>query len=337
MITVAINGFGRIGRTFLRALLQNKTAHQAINVAVINIGPANPDHVAHMFKYDTLMGIFPGSVTLHDSTLTVDGNSIKIIAEPDPKKINWSSYGINWIIESSGRFTKREQAQLHRDSGAPYVLITAPAQGEDKAIIPGVNEKSFNPSTDHIVSLGSCTTNAFIPTLKVLHDAFGIERGCMTSIHAYTNSQVLLDVDDSDLRRSRAAALNIIPTTTGASTMLDKVMPTLQGKVTAMALRVPVAKVSLIDLTFQTQKSITVKAVNAAFEHAATSTMKGIVSINREPLVSSDYSGSPFSVIIDGELTSTVDTHMGQVFGWYDNEWGYCMRLIDFLRYVHEK
>ncbi len=337
MITVAINGFGRIGRNFLRAVMQDETAQKQLTIAVINIGPANPENVAHMFKYDSLMGTFPGSVEMDGNTLVVNNTSIKIIAEPDPSKIDWGSYNIDWVVESSGRFTKRDQAQLHLDAGAPYVLITAPAKEEDIAIIPGVNEDKFNPATDHIVSLGSCSTNAFIPTLKVLNNAFGIESGFMTSIHAYTNAQVLLDVEDSDLRRSRAAALNIIPTTTGASKMLDKVMPELKGKVKATAIRVPVAKVSIMDLIFSTSKPITPETINNQFQKAATSNMAGIVSLSMEPLVSSDYSCSPFSVIIDGLLTKTVGNNMGQVFGWYDNEWGYSVRLMDFLLYVNRK
>ncbi len=337
MITIAINGFGRIGRNFLRAIMLDETAQKQINVAVINIGPANPENVAHMFKYDSLMGTFYGSVEMNSDTLVINGTPIKIISECDPSKIDWISYKIDWVVESSGQFTKREKAQLHLDAGALHVLITAPAKEEDIAIIPGVNEDKFNPKTDRIVSLGSCTTNAFIPTLKVLHDAFGIESGFMTTVHAYTNTQVLLDVENSDLRRSRAAALNIIPITTGASKMLDKVMPELKGKVAATAMRVPVAKVSIIDLIFNTDKPITPETVNNEFLKAAGTNMTGIVSVSMEPLVSSDYSCSPFSVIIDGLLTKTVGNHMGQVFGWYDNEWGYSVRVMDFLLYTSRK
>lgn len=337
MITVAINGFGRIGRSFLRAVMQDKIAQKQINIAVVNVGPAKIETVGHMFKYDSIMGTFPGTVEMKGNTLVVNNTSIKIIAEPDPSKIDWSTYNIDWVVESSGRFTTREKAQIHRDAGAPYVLITAPAKEEDIAIIPGVNEDKFNPATDHIVSLGSCSTNAFIPTLKVLDDTFGIERGFMTSMHSYTNSQVLLDVEDSDLRRSRAAAINIIPTTTGASKMLDKVMPELKGKVKAVAIRVPIAKVSILDLTFITKKPISPESINETFSQAAQSNMQGIVSVSMEPLVSSDYTGSPFSVIIDGLLTKTIGNTMGQVFGWYDNEWGYSMRVMDFLLYVNSK
>ena len=333
MITIAINGFGRIGRSFLRTVMQDKNALKQIHVAVINIGPANPDSVAHMFKYDSIMGTFPGSVEMKNNTLNINGTPIKIIAERDPSKINWTTYKIDWVVEASGCFTKRDQAKIHLDAGAPYVLITAPAKDEDISIIPGINEKQFNPQKDHIVSLGSCTTNAFIPTLKVLQDAFGIQSGFMTTIHSYTNTQVLLDVEDSDLRRSRAAALNIIPTTTGASKMLDKIMPELAGKIDAVSIRVPIAKVSLIDLTFVANSPIAPEGINETFANAAQTNMRGIVDLSMEPLVSSDYTGSDFSVTIDGLLTKTVDT-MGKVFGWYDNEWGYSMRLKDFLLYV---
>lgn len=331
---IGINGFGRIGRTFLRALLQDPNARKKLTVAVINIGPADPASVAHMFKYDTLMGTFNGSVSMKKNELTVDDVTISIIAECDPKKINWGTYNVEWLVDASGRFTKRDLAQVHIDSGAPYVLITAPSKGEDISIIPGVNEQKFNPQKDHIVSLGSCTTNAFIAMLKVLQNNCGIKEGFMTTIHAYTNTQVLLDVEDSDLRRSRAAALNIIPTTTGASKMLDKVMPELEGKISAVAIRVPVAKVSLIDLSFIANCTLTPEMLNDYFKKAAQGDMKGIVGYSDKPLVSSDYAGDSHSVVIDGELTATQGT-MGKLFGWYDNEWGYSERLKDFLIYVN--
>src|SRR3989344_2424951 len=220
MITIAVNGFGRIGRNFVRALLQDSAALMQIKLAVINIGPADIATTAHMFKYDTIMGTYPGSVTLKDNTLSIDGYQIAIIAQQDPSSIDWKKYNVDWVVESSGTCTKRTKAELHLKAGAKHVLITAPASGEDAAIVPGVNLASYNPAKDRIVSLGSCTTNAFIPMLKVLHDTFDISNGFMTTVHAYTNSQVLLDVEGEDLRKSRAAALNIIPTTTGASSML---------------------------------------------------------------------------------------------------------------------
>ncbi len=334
MITIAVNGFGRIGRNFVRALLLDSKATQKIKLAVINIGPAKKEFLMHMFRYDTLMGEFQGTLSMSGNTLTINDHHIEIITECDPGAIAWNNYNVDWVVECSGKFTSRQGAQKHLDSGAKHVLISAPAKEEDVTIIPGVNEATFNPDTDKIVSLGSCTTNAFIPTLKVLQESCGITEGFMTTIHAYTNTQVLLDVEDSDLRRSRAAALNIIPTSTGASKMLGKVIPELEGKVQAMAIRVPVAKVSLIDLTFRAERAITNEMINNIYSAASKSEkMNGIVGYTDQPLVSSDYSGDSRSVVIDGLLTEANGT-MGKLFGWYDNEWAYSMRLKDFLLYV---
>ncbi len=330
MLRVAINGFGRIGRNFLRSVLGDSKALKKIDIVVINVGSANPDTVAHMFKYDTLMGTYPEQVFVKNNQLVIGDRKIDLIAECDPQKINWCTYKVDWVVECSGQFTKREKAQLHLGSGATHVLISAPAKDEDIAIIPGVNEDQFNPKKDKIVSLGSCTTNAIVPMLKVLNDAFGVQDGFMTTIHAYTNTQVLLDVEDSDLRRSRAAALNIIPTTTGATKMIDKILPELAGKIQGMAIRVPVAKVSIIDLTFNAQKAISVDAIHDAFKKAAKGSMKGIVDVTHEPLVSSDFAGNNHSVIIDGLLTD-VQCNIAKVCGWYDNEWAYSVRMKDFL------
>lgn len=332
-MNVAISGFGRIGRTFLRTVLCDKEAQKKITIVAINIGPGKLEYVAHMFKYDTLMGTYPGEVYLKDGDLFVDGHRIKIIAELDPARIDWRSFDIDWVVESSGKFTNREGAQLHLDAGARHVLITAPAHDEDISIIPGVNQELFNKDTHKIVSLGSCTTNAFIPMLRVLHDAFTITQGCMTTVHAYTNSQVLLDVENKDLRFARAAALNIIPASTGASKMLGKVMPEIADVISARALRVPVGKCSLIDLTVVTKQAATVQTIHDAFNAAAQGRMKGIVALTMEPLVSSDFSGNSFSVTVDGLLTY-VQGNMIKTFGWYDNEWGYSERLKDFLMKV---
>jgi len=333
MIRVAISGFGRIGRTFLRCLLQNKKTSEQVKVVAINVGNSQPEVTAHMFKYDTLMGTYQGTVISENNELIVDGHCIKIVAELDPSKLPWKDLKIDWVVDCTGKFTDREGAQKHITAGAKHVLISAPAHDEDIAIVPGVNEKLFNAEQHKIVSLGSCTTNAFMTTLKVLDDAFGIVRGCMTTTHAYTNSQVLLDVDAKDLRFSRAAALNIIPSTTGASKMLGKILPHLANKISAIAIRVPVGKVSLIDLVFEAKKGLSVEEIHDAFKHASQTGMKNILALTMEPLVSSDFSGNPNSVIIDGLLTNTNGS-MGQVFGWYDNEWGYSMRMKDFLVYV---
>ncbi|HLJ30962.1 MAG TPA: type I glyceraldehyde-3-phosphate dehydrogenase [Candidatus Babeliales bacterium] len=330
---IAINGFGRIGRSFLRCILQDHVTFQQIQVVAINIGNSDPQYTAHMFKYDTLMGIFPALIAVENNQLLVDDHKIDIIAELDAEKLPWKKLNIDWVVDCTGKFTHKQDAQKHIASGAKKVLISAPAHDEDVAIIPGVNEELFDAQKHHIVSLGSCTTNAFLPTLKVIDDAFGIVRGCMTTTHAYTNSQVLLDVEAKDLRFSRAAALNIIPASTGAAGMVKKVLPHLGDKVSAVAIRVPVGKVSLIDLVFQAEQNLSVPALHAAFEKAAQGSMENIVQLTMEPLVSTDFSGNPHSVIIDGLLTHTNET-MGQIFGWYDNEWGYSMRMKDFLIYA---
>lgn len=339
---IAINGFGRIGRNFLRAILQDPQAAEKLEVVAINTGPANKKNsvesemnaVAHMFKYDTLMGTYPGSVKIEqDAYLGVGNYRIKLIAQADPAAIDWGALGVDWVVESSGHFTHAQDARKHIAAGAKHVLITAPAKGEDIAIIPGVNQELFDSKKHSIVSLGSCTTNALVPTLKVLHDAFGIVSGFMTTTHAYTNTQVLLDVNTDDLRRSRAAALNIIPTTTGASDMVGKIIPELDGVVLSTSIRVPVAKVSLIDLSLITQKPCSVESIHAAFESAAQGPMRGILALTHDPLVSSDFSGDNHSVTIDGLMTAvnSKNGNFAKVFGWYDNEWGYSVRLKDFL------
>jgi glyceraldehyde 3-phosphate dehydrogenase len=327
---IVINGFGRIGRTFLRTILQDEKARKKLEVVAINIGPENIEFTAHLFKYDTTMGTFTGSVTLKDNTLIIDDVRIKIIAERDPAACKWESLGVDWVVDASGKFTHREQAALHLQAGAQHVLITAPAHDDDMSIIPGINHNLFDGKKHKIVSLGSCTTNAFMPMLKVLDDAFSITHGFMTTIHAYTNSQVLLDVQAKSLRLSRAAALNIIPTSTGASSMIGKVLPQLAKIVTASSLRVPVGKVSLIDLTVQTKKELSVDQVNHAFIAAKKGPLKGFLDVTDEELVSSDFSGNNHSVIIDSKLTMIIGSN-AKVFGWYDNEWGYSQRLKDFL------
>lgn len=331
MLRIAINGFGRIGRNFLRTLLLDYKSQQKLKIVAINIGPANRESIAHMFKYDTIMGSYPGYVALEENELLVDDQRIRIFSEKEPQLLPWQSLNIDWVVEASGHFTHRQEAELHRQAGAGNVLITAPAKDEDIAIIPGVNDAAFNAKEHHIVSLGSCTTNALVPMLKVLDDAFGIQNGCMTTVHAYTNTQVLLDVEGEDIRRSRAAALNIIPTSTGSAKMVVKILPQLAGRIEATAIRVPVAIVSLIDLTFTTQKMVTVSAINQAFTEAKQGSMHGIVDITTEPLVSIDFKGNEHSVIIDGQLSAVSGNHMGKVFGWYDNEWAYSVRLKDFL------
>ena len=331
MINVAINGFGRIGRNFLRAVLQDQEALKKIKVVAINVGPARLETVAHMFKYDTIMGNFHGSVQQKNDMLIVDGYEISLIAELDPAKTGWDRFGIDWVVEATGKFTNKEEASKHFNAGAQSVLITAPAKNEDATIIPGVNEEMFDKTKHKIVSLGSCTTNALLPMLKILHESFGIERGFMTTIHAYTNSQVLLDVEKgTDLRRARAAALNIIPTTTGATKVLGKVMPELDGLIGGVAVRVPVAKVSLIDLIFTAKKELSAQNIRDAFKKASQGKLSSIIGVTDEQLVSSDFCGDPHSVIIDLSIVD-VCGNVGKLFGWYDNEWAYSVRLKDFL------
>jgi glyceraldehyde 3-phosphate dehydrogenase len=329
---IAINGFGRIGKTFLRTLLLDEKNLKKLDVVAINVGPGTIDNVAHSFKYDTLMGTFAGSVQLTGSTLTINGHAIELLAEPDPTKIDWKKRSIDWVLEASGHFTKQDKALLHiNPAGASHVLITAPATGANiVTIIPGINDDMFNSERDLLVSLGSCTTNALIPLLKVLDDEFGILQSCMTTVHAYTNSQVLLDVQTDDPRRSRAAALNIVPTTTGVTSIVDKVLPGMGNKFIGMSLRVPVGKVSIVDLVFTSKKDLTPEKINNALKFAAEHDLLSIMAFTTEPLVSSDFYNDPHSVIVDGLLTNSQDK-TGKVFGWYDNEWGYCQRLKDFL------
>lgn len=331
---IAINGFGRIGRTFLRTILEDPAALQALEVTAINIGPAPHDAVAYAFKYDSVMGTFPAPVMMRENELYIGDYVIPIIAERDPKAIKWQQFGIEWVVESSGQFTSREGAYQHIESGAEAVLITAPSKDEDITIIPGVNDGQFDPAKHKIVSLGSCTTNAIVPMLHVLHRTFSVEYGFMTTIHAYTSSQKLLDGMAKKLRRGRAAALNIVPTSTGATKVLGKVLPDLTNCVGGMAVRVPVAKVSLVDLTVTTKKALTVEQIHETYREAIADDMGGIVDITMEPLVSSDFGGNDHSVVIDGLSTAVVKDHTAKILGWYDNEWGYCQRLKDFLMHT---
>ena len=331
-MSVAINGFGRIGKTFLRTLLVDKQALQKIEVAAINVGKGDPQAAALALKYDTLMGTYPGNVSYKDGKLHIDELAIPVVSELDPEKAPWKKYSIDWVVEATGHFTKREGAEKHLKAGAKAVLITAPAEGEDVSIIPGVNGRLYDASKHKIVSIGSCTTNALFTMIKVLDDVFQVEKAAMTTVHAYTNSQALLDVDATmpDLRKKRAAALNIVPTTTGAMKMVERVMPHLAGKMTGVSLRVPVGKVSLIDFTVILKKDATSQEINKAFEEASKGTMKGFLQYTEEPLVSSDYAGNNNSSIIDGLMTESQGK-FAKVFGWYDNEWGYSERLKDFL------
>jgi glyceraldehyde 3-phosphate dehydrogenase len=311
-------------------LFADPEALKKIKVAVINVGPATLEHVAHMFKYDTLMGTFSGSVLLERDELIVNGIAIKLIAITDNLQFSWRSYQVDWVVDCSGQFTHRKDALKHCVAGAAKVLISAPGHEMDCSVIVGINDETYDAKKHHIVSLGSCTTNAFIPLLYVLDNAYVVERGFMQTVHAYTNSQVLLDGEAKDLRFSRAAALNIIPTTTGASAMLKHIMPHLKDNIVATALRVPVGKVSLIDLALVVKNAPTSEEINFLFKNTATGKLKNILTISYDPLVSSDFAGDPHSVIVDSMMTQVIDS-MIHVYGWYDNEWGYSVRIKDFL------
>lgn len=326
---IAINGFGRIGRTFLRTLLTHK--HAALEVAIINIGPAQAAEVAYFFKYDSVMGMFPEKVSYEDGFLYVGNTKIAIIAQKDATLLPWKQYNIDWVVDCSGKYTRREQAELHLAAGAQNVLISAPAYGADCSVIPGVNNHVYKKGTHTIVSLGSCTTNALMPLLKVITQEWGMENGVVVTTHAYTQSQALLDgFNAKDVRLGRAAALNIVPTSTGAERMIAEIFPELKGKVTASALRVPVPKVSLVEVTWTGKQHLSVQEINKAFFTAAQGSLAHILEYGVEALVSSDLAGNDHSVIFASELTLSIGA-MNKVSGWYDNEWGYSMRLYDFL------
>jgi glyceraldehyde 3-phosphate dehydrogenase len=327
---IAINGFGRIGKAFLRAIMSDPIALQKITVQSINLGPIKPDYVALLFKYDTIMRQYAGRVEQKDTMLVIDGHEIELITEPDPMQIDWKRRNIDWVVDCSGQFTQRQKAEIHLQAGAKAVLISAPAQHEDVSIILGVNDSALDKEKHKIVSLGSCTTNACAPMLKILQEECGLQHGFITTVHAYTNTQVLLDIDSQDPRRSRSAPLNIIPTSTGAAEMISKVIPELAGKIDLMALRVPVGIVSFLTIVFTSNEVLSKESINNAFFNAATTRLKGILDITMEPLVSSDFIGSEYSVIVDGMLTQ-VNGIGASVSGWYDNEWAYSVRMKDFL------
>lgn len=329
-MNIAINGFGRIGRSFLRSYLLDKQARGSFQVVAINVGPCKLEHVPHMFKYDTFMGTLPYEVSYEHGYLRVDGLQIALLSVMQPEHAGWDRFNVEWVIEATGLFTTKEKALLHCAGGARRVLITAPGKQVDVTIVPGVNDDQFDDEHHKIVSLASCTTNALAPMLKVLHENFGIETAFMNTIHSYTNSQVLLDVQAKDLRESRAATMSIIPSTSGASSAIKEVYPILAGKVSGMSLRVPVGKISIVDLAFTSSSQLTKESINQAFRHARDGALKDILDSTTLPLVSIDYTNNPHSVIID-ELLTDVNGMAGKVFGWYDNEYGYSCRLKDFL------
>ena len=331
---IGINGFGRIGRLALKAI--NERCDGKLEVVAVNdLTDAKTN--AHLFKYDSNYGIYPGKVEAKEDSIIVDGKAIKVIAERDPAQISWSNFGVDIVIESTGLFTEAGKAASHLQGGAKKVIISAPARGEDISLVLGVNEGQYDPEKHRIISNGSCTTNCIAPVVKVLHQKFGINHGLMTTIHSYTNDQRILDVFHRDLRRARAAAINIIPTTTGAARMVTVVIPELKGKLHGIAIRVPTATVSLVDFVADLNREATVEEVNDAFKKAAEGELKGIVEYCDELLVSSDFKGNPASAIFDALSTMVIDGNFVKVLAWYDNEWGYSCRLADLASYIAHK
>ena len=331
---VGINGFGRIGRLALKAIIQRGSGKIEV-VAVNDLTDANTN--AHLFKYDSNYGIYPGKVEAGENSIVIDDREIKVLAERDPAKIPWREHGVDIVIESTGLFTQAAKAAAHLQGGARKVIISAPARDEDITVVLGVNEGNYDPSKHHIISNGSCTTNCVAPVVKVLHQNFGVARGLMTTIHSYTNDQKILDVFHRDLRRARAAATNIIPTTTGAARVVGVVIPELQGKLHGIAMRVPTSVVSVVDFVADLGRNVTVEEVNSAFHRAAEGEFKGIMEYCAEPLVSSDFKGNPASAIFDALSTMVIDGNMVKVLAWYDNEWGYSCRLADIAAYIAGK
>ena len=335
MVTrIGINGFGRIGRLVLRAN-EGRNAGK-VEVAAIN-DLTDAETNAHLLKYDTNYGRYPGEVEANNGDLVVDGRSIKVFSERDPAAIPWSEMGVDLVIESTGIFTDAEQAAGHLKGGAKKVIISAPAKGEDMTLVLGVNDDKYDPDKHNIISNASCTTNCFATMVKVLHDAFGIEHGLMSTIHSYTNDQAILDQRHGDLRRARAAAENIIPTSTGAARAVGLVLPELNGKLNGVAFRVPTSTGSITDFTAIVSKDVTIEEINEAYIKASEGRMKGILEYSDEPLVSSDYKGNPHSCIIDGLSTMVMEKRMVKVMGWYDNEWGYSCRTADLAALMAEK
>jgi glyceraldehyde 3-phosphate dehydrogenase len=330
-IRVAINGFGRIGRNFLRAYLERQPDYEV--VAVNDVGDVRT--MAHLLEFDSLLGRLPAGVSSDAGTIDVGDRTLTALSIADPTELPWRELDIDVVVESTGRFTKRDQAQAHLDAGAGRVVISAVATDADVMIVLGVNDEVFDPALHRIVSNASCTTNCVTPMAKVLQDAFGIERGFMTTVHAYTASQPLLDAPHKDLRRARAAAINLIPTTTGATRALGSVLPELAGRIDAIAVRAPVPVGSIVDLVVELGRPVDRDEVNAAFRQAAAGQLAGILEYAAEPLVSTDIAGSPFSCVFDSELTM-AQASLAKVFGWYDNEWGYSCRLVDLVSLLGE-
>jgi glyceraldehyde 3-phosphate dehydrogenase len=330
-IRAAINGFGRIGRNVLRSAKQS--GQTEIDFVAVN-DLTDSATLAHLLKYDSVHGRYPGSVEVSDKGLVVDGDEIQVLSERDPSALPWADLDVDIVIESTGHFADHAGASKHIEAGAKKVIISAPGKNEDVTIVLGVNQDAYDPANHHIISNASCTTNCLAPVVKVLTNSFGFRHGLMTTIHAYTNDQRILDLPHSDLRRARAAAVSMIPTTTGAAKATGLVLPEVAGRIDGMAIRVPTADVSIVDLVAEIDKDVTEEEVNAAFQAAADGPMKGILGVSHEPLVSVDYTSDPHSSTVDALSTAVMDGRMVKVLSWYDNEWGYSSRVVDLVAFV---
>jgi glyceraldehyde 3-phosphate dehydrogenase len=328
-IRVGINGFGRIGRNILRAALHDK----GIDFVAVN-DITDAETLAHLLKYDSILGNLEDEVKAEGDSILVAGRKIKVLAVKDPAQLPWKDLGVEYVVESTGLFTDAEKAKAHLSAGAKKVIISAPAKGEDLTIVMGVNQDKYDPAKHHVVSNASCTTNCLAPVAKVLQDSFGIVRGQMTTIHSYTNDQKILDLPHKDMRRARAAALSMIPTSTGAAKAIYLAIPELKGKLDGVAIRVPTPNVSLVDLTAELGKPASAESINAALKAAAAGPMKGVLAVSDEELVSIDFRGNPHSSIVDGPLTKVVDGSLAKVFSWYDNEWGFSQRVKDLVHFM---
>ena len=331
-VKVGINGFGRIGRNVFRTAIGNPDIEF---VAVNDL--TTPATLAHLLKYDSILGNLKHEITAGEDFISVDGKKIKVFAERDPSKLDWASVGAEIVVESTGFFTDAAKAKAHLGATVKKVIISAPATNEDLTIVLGVNDDKYEAAKHNVISNASCTTNCLAPVVKVLHDTFGIASGIMTTIHSYTNDQVILDTPHKDLRRARAAALSMIPSSTGAAKALKLVIPAMTGKLDGFAVRVPTPNVSVVDLTFVSEKPITVESINAAIKTAADGPLKGILGFTDEELVSSDFKGNPISSIFDSKLTKVVGTNTGKIISWYDNEWGYSSRVKDLILFLVKK
>jgi glyceraldehyde 3-phosphate dehydrogenase len=331
-VKVGINGFGRIGRNVFRSALGNPDIEF---VAVNDL--TTPATLAHLLKYDSILGNLKNEITHGADFIAVDGKQIKVFAERDPAKLDWASVGAQIVVESTGFFTDAEKAKAHLGSTVKKVIISAPATNEDLTLVLGVNDSKYDASKHNVISNASCTTNCLAPVVKVLHDTFGIASGIMTTIHSYTNDQVILDTPHKDLRRARAAALSMIPSSTGAAKALKLVIPEMDGKLDGFAIRVPTPNVSVVDLTFVTEKPIDVRSVNAALKAASDGALNGVLGFTDEELVSSDFKGNALSSIVDSKLTKVVGTNTGKIISWYDNEWGYSNRVKDLILFLVKK